>query len=160
MFRFGSKAQATTATNTEDSALDGLTPAAQLARQHTLKSKKEGREKGRSTGPTPLKNGDENVLQVAAPREAGGPEDGDSDDNLGDVGDSSHLQMESLDIGAENRASYDESREWEEHGLPWGQGYVDRDAIPARGILKGESNCHALEASLVCFADGCGSCDV
>jgi hypothetical protein len=47
-------------------------------------------------------------------------------------------------VGDESRASYDNSREWEENALHWGQGYVDRHAIPAKGILKSEFRNHML----------------
>jgi hypothetical protein len=134
-FRFGSKSQPvpTVSSNAnvhavdQDRTLNGLSPAAQLARQHTLRSKTEGKD--RSAQPEQRSPG--------ADRRSDDPYD--SDDASDNENDDVTARMNDLQVGDDTRTSHDLSREWDENGSHWGQGYVDRHAIPARGILKSES---------------------
>ena len=134
-FRFGKSQPSTVASSThahaadQDRTVEGLSPAAQLARQHTLRSKNDN------------KGGERNAQQPASPAgnsqvQRPSDEPYDSDDASFAENDDVTARLEDLQVGDDPRASYENSREWEENALYWGQGYVDRHAIPAKGILK------------------------
>jgi len=129
-FRFGSKSQPVPTVSSsanahamdQDRTLTGLSPAAQLARQHTLKSKPD----------------DKNRPEQSSPGVSGGVnrDPYDSEDASEDDADDVTARMDDMHVGDESRASHELSREWDENGSHWGQGYVDMNAIPAKGILK------------------------
>lgn len=133
-FRFGSKGQPATSSTShataeamgEDRVIEGLSPAAQLARQHTLRSTPDERE----LPPVPNAGASQSFAEQERTY--------DSDDASIDERENVTSRLENVQLEDEPRYSEEDSREWAENGLRWGQGYVDMNALPVRGILKGK----------------------
>lgn len=121
--RFGKSAPATSTTShataetlDEDKPIAGLSPAAQLARQHTLRQKAEEQEEA-------AKQQQEELAQAQQFGDVAS--DVDSIDEFAD---------EFGEVSLERRSIDTEDTHYEEGH--WGTSYRDRHAVPARGILK------------------------
>ena len=146
--------------------LNGLTPAARLARQHTLKSNAEAAERAKveaqkntiTTPSTWEKNSNNRQGDLANGPVSGDSarpdEDSDSDDDKFGVPNNNHVRQDSLD-GWDDNEDWGEGEDDEEITIrggvdsidlnrdedmePWAIGLrrsVERTRIPARGILK------------------------
>lgn len=148
----------------EDRALAGLSPAAKLARQHTLKSKAEqarlAREGAKTGEPawdnntTTRNNQQQSSILPSISSVAGPPEvlhvtpgrtsttvravqvseheyDSEDDSSDGETIEDVTIQLAKSRL-SDNSAADKEFRE------AWGSAYIDRDAVPKKGILKGE----------------------
>ena len=147
----------------DDRALAGLSPAAKLARQHTLKSKAEQAKHdaaNRKTGEPTWDNNTATKQQKALPSissvaQAGsaGPEvlhitpgrtstvvhaipvdeqEYDSEDDSSDGETIEDVTMQMARVRMSDGAADKEFRE------TWGNAYIDKDAVPKKGILKSE----------------------
>lgn len=133
----------------EDRALAGLSPAAKLARQHTLRSKAEQAKKeesqaqaypsigavaGAPTGSAP------EVLHVQ-PRQTptvvhavavnDHEYDSDDDSSEGETVEDLTATLGKVRLSLEADAEFQQT---------WGRAFIDRFAVPKKGILKGESS--------------------
>ena len=145
----------------EDRALAGLTPAAKLARQYTLRSRAEAAQRQNdnvAAKSTPNQDvvGDIESVTAAVPHEGPnlGPEvvhvqprqtptlvhavavtehEYDSEDDSSDEGDT----MEDLTMTMGRTRLSDEADA--EFKATWGNAYIDKNAVPKKGILKRKS---------------------
>ncbi|AAW43878.1 conserved hypothetical protein [Cryptococcus deneoformans JEC21] len=146
----------------EDRALAGLTPAAKLARQYTLRSRAEAAQRQNdnvAAKSTPNQDvvGDIESVTAAVPHEGPnlGPEvvhvqprqtptlvhavavtehEYDSEDDSSDEGDT----MEDLTMTMGRTRLSDEADA--EFKATWGNAYIDKNAVPKKGILKQSSS--------------------
>jgi hypothetical protein len=169
----------------DDRALAGLSPAAKLARQHTLRSKAEQakRDSVRGTGEptwdnnTQTRNGapvlpsieslTNGLSSLSTSESASGPEvlrvqprstqtvvhavnvadhEYDSDDDVSSDGETIEDATISM---AQTRLSQDTQRSNgetdEDFKARWGNSWIDRNAVPKKGILKRMSFLHCVE---------------
>lgn len=141
---------ATAVTEEEDRSLVGLSPAAKLARQHTLKSKAESAQKeaeasrqhaqresgetARQAAPAPGNNRPEvvrvqprtTVVRAVAVSEQ--EYDSDDDSSEGETVEDLTATMGKVRLSEEADAEFQAT---------WGNAYIDKNLVPKKGILKG-----------------------
>ncbi|WWD18896.1 hypothetical protein CI109_103351 [Kwoniella shandongensis] len=153
-------AQSTKPSEDDDRALAGLTPAAKLARQHTLRSRAEVTKKPEASGEPTWDNNTATRQQTQLPSVATvttpntGPEvvrvqprqaptvvhavavteqeyDSEDDSSEGETVEDVTMTL------ARTRLSDEADAEFQ---ATWGNAYIDRNAVPKKGILKSVSS--------------------
>lgn len=114
-----STSHATAETLDEDKPIAGLSPAAQLARQHTLRQRAEEQQAQAAASQEEMQSAQREQQQFEDFSDA------DSVDQFADEFGEVSLDQRSVDT---EDTHYEEGH--------WGQSYRDRHAVPARGILK------------------------
>ncbi|KAJ9118750.1 hypothetical protein QFC22_003971 [Naganishia vaughanmartiniae] len=145
---------------------DDLTPAAKLARQHTLRTKADEARKAAAAAarvarqlPPEAAYGDESTVRTSESAPAAGEVD-DVDQVAAQLsqfslaaedtpnvsvdpeqyGDASEGMEDEDQYRSDEADSMEEDRSDDEGEYVWGRSYRDRHAIPARGILKSKSD--------------------
>lgn len=138
----------------EDRALAGLSPAAKLAQQHTLRSKAEQAKKeesqaqaypsigavtGAPTGSAPevshlLPRQTPTVVHAVAVSDA--EYDSEDDSSEGETAEDLTATMGKVRLSLEADAEFQHT---------WGRAFIDRFAVPKKGILKGEAEPTCLQ---------------
>lgn len=139
--RFGQKASqaasstthATVEANNQDRPIDGLSPAAQLARQHTLRSRAE-EQAAKEAAARQL---EADRYHEALNEQAYDDDEGSSrfDDTVDDL----TYGMAGAGLDDQQYSTDFEETDYEAE-YHWGTSYRDRHAVPARGILKAISS--------------------
>ncbi|WWC71744.1 uncharacterized protein I206_105702 [Kwoniella pini CBS 10737] len=160
----------------DDRALAGLSPAAKLARQHTLRSKAEAAKRDSTNGPTGEPTWDQNTAtrqqpgalpslgsvgaqSLSSPTGSTGPEvvrvghsqaptvvhavavteqeyDSEDDSSDGETIEDVTMTLAKTRLSAEADAEFQAT---------WGNAWIDRSAVPKRGILKAVSSYSTLD---------------
>ncbi|WWC63103.1 uncharacterized protein I303_105703 [Kwoniella dejecticola CBS 10117] len=162
-------------TEEEDRALVGLSPAAKLARQHTLRSKAEAAKRDSVNGPTGEPTWDQNTATrqqpgalpslgsvgaqtLSSPTGSTGPEVvrvghsqaptvvhavavTDQEYDSEDSSDGETVEDVTMTL-AKTRLSAEADAEFQ---ATWGNAWIDRNAVPKRGILKAVSSYSSIE---------------
>ncbi|KAK4687937.1 hypothetical protein P7C73_g2177, partial [Tremellales sp. Uapishka_1] len=140
--------------DTEDRTLAGLSPAAKLARQHTLKAKQAQDRTGEPTWDqnTATRQNQSQQLQLPSIASTIGPEvvhitptsrtatvvtavtvDEHEYDSLDDSSDGETVE----DVGGRRSLHDDADREFQ---ATWGNAFIDKNAVPKKSILKSKSS--------------------